>query len=175
MSIIAPTIFNKTELKLPIDNIDDIQDYIDEHEPIILKKVLGYALYKEFIAALAGAPAQKWLDLRDGDEYTDTSDDLQDYEGIQQIIADYVFFEIVSNIQSYTTDSGVFGGATENSERSNPRYKQVFAYNDMVDRLFYMNGFINAANDATTDTYENFDDSNTTKLITETKTNVLNI
>ena len=49
-TIIDQTYFQKAELKLPVDNITT-QDYIDIHEPIILRKILGYSLYKEFIAS----------------------------------------------------------------------------------------------------------------------------
>ena len=40
MSIIDTTYFQKGELKLPIDNINDIQYFIDEHEKKILKLLL---------------------------------------------------------------------------------------------------------------------------------------
>lgn len=160
MSIIDNTYFTKTELKLPIDNINDIQDYIDEHEPCILKQILGYNLYKDFIDGLAVLPTPdiKWTNLRDGGEYTDTNGDLQEYEGIQTIIADYVFFKIVSNIQNYTTDSGVKKGITENAEIANPKYKQVAAWSDMLNRKFYLDGYITAANDANPGTYANYEE-----------------
>ena len=173
MSIIDPTYFTQGELKLPIDNIDDIQFFIDEHEPRILKNILGYNLYKDFITGLAVLPNpdQKWLDLRDGKEYTDTSDELQKYEGVFWIIADYVFFMIASDKQSYTTDSGVTMGETDNAKKTHPRYKQAFAYNDMVDRVKFMNDFIIATNDAVADTYENYTENTGLKI----KVNVLNI
>ena len=153
------TIINNTyfvnELKMPIDNIDT-QSYIDEHEPIILRKILGYALYIEFVTALADTPAQKWLDLRDGVEYTDFNDNLQKYDGIKTIITEYVFNEIVSDKQDYTTDSGVKLGITDNTEKANPRYKQRFAQNDMVDRIAVMDEFINVTNSDTADTYADY-------------------
>ncbi len=144
------------ELKLPIDNIST-QRYIDEHEPIILRKILGYALYKEFKAALdGGSPATKWTNLRDGVEYTDFSDNLQKYDGIKTIITEYVFTAIVGDIQSQTTDSGVKTGSTDNAGNYNPRYKQRFAQNDMVHRIVVMDEFINVTNSDTADTYADY-------------------
>ena len=172
MSLIDTTYFTQGELKLPIDNID-IKFFIDEHEPKILKDILGYNLYKDFIAGLAVLPTpnQKWLELRDGKEYTDTSDELQKYEGVFWIIADYVYFKIIADIQSYATDSGVTIGETDNARKTHSRYKQTFAYNDMVDRIKFMNDFIIATNDASADTYENY--VKNTGL--DIKVNVLNI
>jgi len=143
------------ELTLPVDNIN-WQSYIDEHEPIILRKILGYELYKEFITELAGTPSATWTNLRDGAEYTDSSGYLQKYDGIYSIIAEYVFCAIVADKQNYTTDSGVKIGGTENAENYNPRYKQKYAQNDMVCRISVMNDFINATNTETADTYDNY-------------------
>ena len=113
-------------------------------------------MYIEFVTALAGTPAQKWLDLRDGTTYTDGNDDVQDYEGIQQIIADYVFVQIVGDKQTYPTDSGVKRGGTENADNTSPRYKQQWADKDQNNRAFYLAEFIDATNEATPDTYENY-------------------
>lgn len=169
MSIIDAAYFTEGELRFPIDNTDDIQFYIDEHEPNILKRLFGYALYKEFTEALAGTPAQKWIDLRDGAEYTDRSGNLQKYEGIYYIIADYVFYNIIPDFQYYTTDSGIKGGDTENAQNANPRYKQSFAWNDMVNRAYRLDEFILVSNDADSSTYENYDPNLLSKI------NVLNI
>jgi len=157
MSIISPTIFSSAELKLPIDNINDIQVYIDKHEPDILRQILGYSLYKAFITGLdVATPDQKWIDLRDGSEYTDSSGDLEKYDGISIIIADYVYYKIISNIQNNPTDSGVVSAELENAKITSPRTKLVFAWNDMVKRKCFMDEFIIQKNNETPDTYENF-------------------
>lgn len=155
------TIINNTyfinELTLPVDSGQiNVQSYIDKHEPDILDGTLGVELADEFTTALAGTPAQKWLDLRDGVVYTDSADNQQRYKGIKLIIADYVFDKIVADKQTYTTDSGVKRGGTENAENASPRYKQTFAQNDMVDRIFVMDDFINVTNSDTPDTYDNY-------------------
>ena len=154
MSIIDSTYF-KDQLKLPVDNID-IQSYINKEEPIILIKILGYALYKEFVAALESSPAQKWLDLRDGVEYTDSSGNLQKYDGIFLIITDHVYNAIIASLQSEATDSGVKIALADNAENVSPREKMLYGNNDMVNRIAVMNDYINRTNDDTPDTYDNY-------------------
>ena len=170
MSIISQTYFTKAELELPIDNIPT-QEYIDVHEPIILKKLLGYRLYKAFDTALADTPATKWTDLRDGNKEWSYNGITDEYLGIQQIIADYVYFNIINDRQYKPTTSGMKGGQTENAENAIPRYKQTWAWNDMVDRNVGLKGFILAANEADDTTYENYDPVDE---VSE-KVNVLNI
>lgn len=174
MSIIDETYFQDTELALPIDNISDIQEYIDKHEKEVLKNRLGYQLYLEFITALAGTPAAKWVSLRDGGVYVDDNGVQQEYEGIKQIIANYVFFMIVANKQNYTTGSGVKRGLTDNSEIADPKYKQAYAWNDMIDRAVYLDGFIEKANETDPTTYENYEPTPFSSR-GSSKVNVLNI
>ena len=45
---------------------------------------------------------------------------------------------------------------TDNAEKANPRYKQRFAQNDMVDRISVMDEFINVTNSDTADTYADY-------------------
>ena len=154
-TIIDNTYFTK-ELTLPVDNIN-IQTYIDEHEPIILRKALGYPLATEFKDALdAGSPVQKWVDLRDGKEYESYSGYNDKYEGIFSIIADYVYIQISKSIQTYATDGGVKSANTENSIDYSPRYRQKFANDDMINRISKLDEFIRVTNDDTADTYEDY-------------------
>ena len=158
MSIINYTYF-KQQLKFPIDNADDdkLQGWINKEEPIILRKVLGYALYKEFKAGLVPeTPATKWVELRDGAEYIDSNGDDQKHDGIFLIITDHVFTEIVSSIQSESTDSGIKIALKDNADNASPREKMLYAQNDMVNRISAMNDFINRTNEATPDTYEKY-------------------
>jgi hypothetical protein len=73
MSLIDSTYF-VGDIALP--NLDEVpntfQDTMDRYEEEILKKLLGYQLYNAFIAGIAVEPTpdQKWLDLRDGAEFT---------------------------------------------------------------------------------------------------------
>ena len=45
--------------------------FIDEYEPKFLYMVLGYELYKAYLLGIdVVTPAQKWVDLLNGVEYT---------------------------------------------------------------------------------------------------------
>jgi len=162
MSIISPTNFIN-ENGLPVDNIA-IQSFIDKHEPKILRKILGYSLYKDFVAGLAeDIVLQKWLDLRDGKEYT-YNENLEKYDGIYEIITDYVFFYISKSKQSESTDAGIKIANKMNMEGTSPREKQVFSYNEMVDLIVFLDEFILAANEDTEDTYEDYESTTIEKI-----------
>ena len=72
--IIDSTYFEFGELKVP--NLDDtgnlaaLNSDISLYEGEILEDLLGYELKAEFLAAIEDNPAQKWIDLRDGAEFT---------------------------------------------------------------------------------------------------------
>lgn len=75
MAFVDRTYFATGELYLPGLDKQAIQEKIDYfisiHEPDCLKKLLGYELWKLFTdGLLEDSPAQKWLDLRDGVEFT---------------------------------------------------------------------------------------------------------
>jgi len=74
MSLINHTYFTDDLLIPGLENSDiqgKVQRFIDKHEPALLQDILGYELFKAFTDALAaGDPDQKWIDLRDGVEFT---------------------------------------------------------------------------------------------------------
>ena len=170
-NIITQTYFSTGELTLPLDGFKDgeIDFYITEHEPIILKKLLGYELYKEFTTALDGTPATKWTDLRDGDKEYEYNGITNEYLGIQWIIADYVFSQIVANKLSTVAMSGVKKSQKENALPANPRYKQQYALNDLSDRQITLNRFILSSNETDSSTYEDY------LPIVQEKVNVFNL
>lgn len=164
-NIITKVYFRNGELTLPIDGINsktdaEINFFITEHEPIILKKVLGYVLYKAFITGLAVAPTPltKWLDLRDGGKEYEYNGVKNEYLGIKQIIADYVFAQIIDDKSTYITSSG---GArqtdSENSLSADPTTKYNFAINDINSRQKTLDGFILSSNETDPLTYENYE------------------
>ena len=155
MSIISTTDFILNE-DLPTDELGSIlTQYITEYETEILEKCLGYELAKDFQAALAGTPDQKWIDLRDGEEY-EYNTYLEKYKGIKDIIVDYVYWNFSVQNQKYASSVGIKVVNTENSEIASPREKQVIAYNDMIDRKLTLDRFIDYQNEQTEDTYPNY-------------------
>ncbi len=156
MSIVQTTDFQLNEA-LPIDGIlgSALQKYIDKYERIILSRVLGYELYKEFNTAIAGgSPALKWTELRDGAEYTDTY--LEYFEGVKDLAVDYIYFKFIQQNNEYSTSVGIKKVLTENSENITPNNKVVIAYNDMVDINEQLRKFIPAKNAESANTYENY-------------------
>lgn len=53
------------------DESTDLENFITAKEEELLRDLLGTTLYDAYIAGIsAGSPAQKWVDLRDGKNYT---------------------------------------------------------------------------------------------------------
>ena len=125
-------------------NIPEIEGALDAeivtYEKEILKSLLSVVLYDAFIAGIAvGSPAQKWLDLRDGADFT------QDYKGTTitlhwnglinsdklSLIAYYVYVKYWQNRQTFTTDVGEIDPRAENASKWNTIDKIVYAWREM--------------------------------------------
>lgn len=118
---------------------DSLTTFIDKYEPIYLTRILGLQLYNDFIAGLAVVtPDQKWLDLRDGAEFTDSCGNLRRWTGFtnaQKVspIAYYVYRQWLNNTAQNTTGSGQAAIETENAVRVNIVPKVNDIWNQMVD------------------------------------------
>lgn len=148
------------DIYLPTDECPDLQTYIDTFEPEILIKILGYDLYKAYAAAIAGTPDAKWTDLRDGKDYT-SGGIYYHWRGFKNtvkssLIAYYVFYKYT--ILGMNTNSGLGIKVTnsENSQLTDKRFVQTYAYNKMVDIIAEMDKFILTTNSATANTYPNY-------------------
>jgi hypothetical protein len=146
MSIITnnPITYFKGLIDIPFDNKDTSEfeaNYLDVYEKEILTRFLGYTLYKEFTEALnAGSPAQKWVDLLEGAEYTVTVDGI-DYtvlwNGLQNsdkisLITDWVYFRWLQENNEQLTGLGVSSANKENATDYDPNFKLVQAHNRCV-------------------------------------------
>ena len=107
MNLIDHTAF-VGELNIPISGIGTeqlITDYVTKYQDEILRKLLGYKLAKAFIDGLGEAvPPQKWVDLRDGKEFSFTFDGqtiTESFAGVKEIIAYYVYLQFRSNNDSF--------------------------------------------------------------------------
>ena len=74
MSLIDTTYF-VGDISLPVSTNSNISsnltNSITRYEDEILKKLLGYELWRDFKAGIAeDEPDQKWIDLRDGAEFS---------------------------------------------------------------------------------------------------------
>jgi len=145
MANLIDTTYFIRDLTLPIDQVSaELTTYINTYEPELMTKILGYELYDNFLAALAGTPGTEWTNLRDGCEY-DIGSITYKWRGFvntnkESIIANYVWYQFVCNSDFY--QSGFRKVNTDSSILVNPRPKQVKVYNQMVDWIYELEVFI---------------------------------
>ena len=116
---------------------------MDTYEEEVLKSLLGYQLYKAFIAGIAEVtPAQKWIDLRDGVEFTfevNGNTVTEKWEGLintQKIslISYYVYYQYRQFNDSFYSGAGSqVEPLTEHSNRSNNMAIMSSSWNSMVE------------------------------------------
>jgi hypothetical protein len=107
------------EVEIPTGEwIDSKLDlYIAQVEEDILISLLGYTLYDEFVTALAGTPASKWTDLRDGGTYT-SGDRTYYFKGILEMLKYFTFFYYMRDNGSENTQVGIAINETTNADRN---------------------------------------------------------
>lgn len=138
-TIISPSIF-AGEIEIP--NVSqaeieaDVQDSINRYEKEVLIKLLGYPLYKELIAAVP-VSGDKWDKLINGDEFSFVLNSVTvetKWEGLNQLIAYYVYFKHRQKRASYEAGVGVEVEAnTENSTKTSVYHKLVEIWNRFID------------------------------------------
>jgi hypothetical protein len=129
---------------------DLVDVYIPDMENEYLLKALGYPLYAAFIAGIAEEePAQKWLDLRDGKEYT-VNDKGYKWGGFansekQSPIAYYVYAEYQTNYATNTANTGELLSQVQNATNTSPAQKIFKAWVEMKqlnsDLYHYLNEY----------------------------------
>lgn len=140
MSLIDQSYF-KGELLIPhltqAVDIAALQLLIDAKESELLTKLLGYELYKLYVAGIT-ANTQKYKDIRDGKEYTNSSGSLTKWVGLaftvgtikKSLIANYVYCCYQINNYTFTTGSGE--KKTDLAINALPEDKVNRAWNEMV-------------------------------------------
>lgn len=143
MANIIDSTFFFGELDLPqlsqAANANGFQWLIDEHEPRMLTDLLGYTLYKNFLAGITVGD-QKYKDIRDGLEYTNRYGILTKWRGLSYTlgsakkspIANYVYYQYMNIKISSTTGTGEANAKTQNATSTSPILKMVAAWNEMV-------------------------------------------
>jgi len=136
-----------------------LQLIIDSREDELLTKLLGYELYKAYKTAVAlevdDTPGpvvlleQRFLDLRDGKEYTNGSEVLVKWPGLRftvgtmkkSLIANYVYWYYVRDNHTFTTGSGEKKSPL--TINALPTAKLVRAWNEMIDWNYQLYDFLN--------------------------------
>lgn len=142
--IVEPSDFTARPYRIP--NREESQDFIDfleNYEARVLKDILGYSLYHAFKTALAGgSPADKWVKLRDGAEYTQFNT-LYKYEGMKALLVPYLYsMWLKETVEKHTAEgvlinsnSVIQGTGTTNTESVSPSRKISSAYNHFSDQV----------------------------------------
>lgn len=120
--------------------VSNLNWFIDQHEERLLTDLLGYELYKAYKAGIL-ASTQKYIDIRDGKEYTNRSGILTKWKGLKftdgtakkSLIANYVYWHWMENEASITTGTGEKVSKAQNAWDATPVYKMVKAWNEMVE------------------------------------------
>lgn len=143
------------EINLPNTTKADVQErlnfFINKYEEKLLIELLGYDLYKQYKTGLtAQEPESKWLDIRDGAEYTNSAgimfkwDGLRNEETKKSMIANYVYYWWMRNEVSQTSAVGEVITTTENAVRTSPSVKMSRAWNEMVESSWRLIRFLDA-------------------------------
>jgi hypothetical protein len=107
----------------------------------MLTDLLGYSMYKDFIAGLAvPSPAQKWLDLRDGKEFSFTLNGqtvTTKWVGLintikDSIIARYVYCKYRNNKETFFSGQSQVKAESENSVVADFSQTMVAIWNDFI-------------------------------------------
>lgn len=127
-----------------------INQYIDEYEPEFMKKILGYALYKAYLADPLNAI---YVKLIDGDEYTDEDTVLQQFRGLKFSLVRYVYWKIMASKVSQHTGTGTFISQSDQMTPVSPNKRMVTAWNQMAKNLWAFSDYM-AVNELVYPLYE---------------------
>lgn len=131
------------EISLPSSQYDNKDALIARYEPEILKRVLGYELWK-LVDADQTTP-KKIKDIVDGKEYTvlyNGRDSLVKWNGLKNsdlksFIAYYCYFMWQKNNSTFTSNNGEADPYSENSESTSPAQKMGRAWFLMRELIGY--------------------------------------
>ena len=118
-----------------------VSNLIAIHEKDFLIKLLGYELFKLFIAGIAvGSPDQRYLDIKNGVEFTGLDGRLKKWEGLvdattfKSPIADYVYYHYLRQVANNASGVGQVQATVENSMIVSSAKQQARSYNNMVTK-----------------------------------------
>lgn len=132
------------------DTRADLANYIDEYEKSMLLLLLGRDCWKNY---QENKTAANWVTFEDGTDYTDER--LKEYEGVKQMLAQFVFFYYSRDQRSANTPVGEASAPILNPSYS-PQ-KESRAWNEGVRLWNEAIEYINWKNSQTADTYPYFE------------------
>lgn len=129
--------------------LEKVNAYIANYEPYLLRILLGPALYTETLTnAQLPAPAQKWVDLLDGVDYTAADGTIRHWDGLRHkpknLISHYVYYQWLGNSAVFLTGTGTVMPKNENATRESPIGMQVPIWNEMTEFNYQLFSFLQA-------------------------------
>jgi hypothetical protein len=129
----------------------DLANYIDEYEKSMLLLLLGRDCWKNY---QSNKTESHWVTFENGVDYTDNGR-VKEYEGVKQMLAQFVFFYFSRDQRSGNTPVGE-ASATIINPAFNVQ-KEVRAWNEAVRLWDEAVEYINWKNSQTADTYPYFE------------------
>jgi hypothetical protein len=144
------------ELNIPntgqLEVEDSLNHFIKKRETEFLRLVLGYPLYKAFLAGYSATA--KYQDLLNGKEYTDTNGLVQKWDGFRQkeakqsIVANYTYFYWQKDQATLSAGVGEVKPKAKNAVIDSPANKMIRAWNEIQPRVKELFAFIKANREA---------------------------
>lgn len=126
---------------------EDLQRMINIYEDQLLTLLFGLKMKNEFILGLTQDPIDpKWAALKDGIIYNDGKSQWMGFANANKLsmIANYVYFYYTRKEVLQATGTGAVVPTNENSIVVNPLYKQVKAWNQMIDWICELDAYLKA-------------------------------
>ncbi len=127
--------------------LERLTSLIETLEPQLLEDILGYPLYKVFIAGTEDFNPEssnstiedRFMEIIEGAEYTDCNDKLRKFKGLlfedgttpRSPIANYVYYHWLKDNATQTTGVGEATAEAELADVASPAVKMVEAWNEM--------------------------------------------
>lgn len=122
------------KLALHDNKKQDFNSISTEYQEFYFQKLLGDELYNEFDSGLAEVtPNQKWLDLRDGADFTTSDGKALKWLGLKNMLKFIIYYEYKKDNRSVDTISGETKKQNLHSIYANENAKLQKAYNKAVD------------------------------------------
>ena len=123
-------------------NTDNLTNFINKYEKLILTDLLGSDLYLKYIEGIAETtPDVKWKNLRDGTKYTveyNGSDYTVEWAGLKNsekisLLAYFTYYYIIRDAHISLGGTSTSINNTQNSTSVSPKTKLVNAWNKGVE------------------------------------------
>jgi len=116
------------------DESTDLEAFIQAKEAELLRDILGTTLYNAYVAGIAaGPPAQKWVDLRDGKDYTYANITYR-FHGLDTLLIPAIFaLWVKENADVFTVSGTVRNTPNQNATAVSPARRISEAWGRFLD------------------------------------------